>query len=184
MHFETHCMRLLRRRLKTPEFFRFCCAGCFGIGSCMKFDRRRTDAMRCVQLPRIGIDKQCHLNSRFLQPLHERRQAALSAVVANLTLAPAVPTGTPVASALGTGKSVQVELSWAAPAQPVPVEFFVQVLAMDTDRAHRVFASFSKRSAVLVLLPRVPADYAWRIYTVAAPVHDYAPSAWSYFSIR
>jgi hypothetical protein len=119
-----------------------------------------------------------------LASLHERRQAALSAVVANLTLAPAVPTGTPVASALGTGKSVQVELSWAAPAQPVPVEFFVQVLAMDTDRAHRVFASFSKRSAVLVLLPRVPADYAWRIYTVAAPVHDYAPSAWSYFSIR
>jgi hypothetical protein len=37
---------------------------------------------------------------------------------------------------------------------------------------------------VLVSLPRVPADYAWRIYTVAASVPDYAPSAWSYFSTR
>ena len=114
----------------------------------------------------------------------ERRQPAVSLAAAKPTLAPAVPTGPPVASASGTGKSVQIELSWAAPAQPVPVEFFVQVLALDTDGAHRAFTSFSKQSAVLVSLPRVPADYAWRIYTVAASVPDYAPSAWSYFSTR
>jgi hypothetical protein len=35
-----------------------------------------------------------------------------------------------------------------------------------------------------VSLPRVPGDYAWRIYTVAGSVPDYAPSAWSYFSTR
>jgi hypothetical protein len=114
----------------------------------------------------------------------EKRQATVSPAAANLTLTPAVPTGPPVAAASGTGKSVQIELSWAAPAQPVPVEFFVQVLALDTDGAHRVFATFSKRSALLVLLPRVPADYAWRIYTVAASIPDYVPSAWSYFSTR
>ena len=106
----------------------------------------------------------------------ERRQATVSTAAANPTLAPAVPTD---ASASGTGKSVQIELSWAAPAQPVPVEFFVQVLALDTGGAHRVFTSFSKQSAVLVSLPRVPAVYAWRVYTVAASVPDYAPSAWS-----
>ena len=111
----------------------------------------------------------------------ERRQATVSTAAANPTLAPAVPTD---ASASGTGKSVQIELSWAAPAQPVPVEFFVQVLALDTGGAHRVFTSFSKQSAVLVSLPRVPAVYAWRVYTVAASVPDYAPSAWSYFSTR
>ena len=98
----------------------------------------------------------------------ERRQATISPVAAKPTLAPAVPTGPAVASVSGTGESVQVELSWAAPAQPVPVDFFVQVLALDTAGAHRVFTSFSKRSAVLVSLPRVPANYAWRIYTVAA----------------
>jgi len=114
----------------------------------------------------------------------ERRQATVSPNAAHPTLAPAVPTGPPVASASGTGKSVQIELSWAAPAEPVAVEFFVQVLALETGRARRVFTSFSKQSAVLVSLPRFPADYAWRIYTVAASVPDYAPSAWSYFSTR
>jgi hypothetical protein len=101
-------------------------------------------------------------------------------------LAPAVPTGAPVASAPSTGESVQIELSWDAPSQPVPVDFFVQILALDTDTggAYRVFTSFSKQSAVLVSLPRVAADYAWRIYTVAPSVPDYAPSAWSYFSTR
>jgi len=112
----------------------------------------------------------------------ERRQATVPPVAAKPTLAPAVPTGP--ASVSGTGESVQVELSWAAPAQPVPVDYFVQVLALDTAGVHRIFTSSSKRSAVLVSLPRVPADYVWRIYTVAASVPDYVPSAWSYFSTR
>jgi Sel1 repeat len=116
----------------------------------------------------------------------EKRQAAVSPTAAHPMLAPAVPTGAPVASAPSTGESVQIELSWEAPSQPVPVDFFVQILALDTDTggAYRVFTSFSKQSAVLVSLPRVAADYAWRIYTVAPSVPDYAPSAWSYFSTR
>ena len=116
--------------------------------------------------------------------LREERQAAVSPYAAKATLAPAIPTGPPVTSVSGTGESVQVELSWAAPAEPVPVDFFVQVLALDTTGAHRAFAGFVKRSAVLVSLPSAPANYAWRVYTVAASVPDYVPSAWSYFSTR
>jgi hypothetical protein len=114
----------------------------------------------------------------------ENRQAMVSPAATNPMLAAAVPTGPLVVSAPGAGESIQIELSWAAPAQPVPVDFFVQVLTLDTGGAHRVFTSFSKQSAMLVSLPRVPADYAWRIYTIAASVPDYAPSAWSYFSTR
>jgi Sel1 repeat len=114
--------------------------------------------------------------------LREERQGAVSTYAAKLTLTPAIPTGPSVTSVAGTGESVEVELSWAAPAQTVPVDYFVQVLALDTAGAHRAFASFLKRSAVLVSLPRVPAAYAWRVYTVAASVRDYVPSAWSYFS--
>jgi len=115
----------------------------------------------------------------------ERRQTMLSSDAGKPTLAPAVPTGPrPVTSLSGTDESVQVELSWAAPAQPVAVDFFVEVLAIDTAGPHRVFTSFSKQSAVLVSLPQVRADYVWRIYTVAASVADYVPSPWSYFSIR
>jgi hypothetical protein len=114
--------------------------------------------------------------------LREERHAAISPHAAKPTLAPAVPTGPPETSVSGTGESVEVELSWFAPAQPVPADFFVQVLALDRAGAHRAFASFSKQSAVLVSLPRAPANYAWRVYTVAASVPDYAPSAWSFFS--
>jgi hypothetical protein len=116
--------------------------------------------------------------------LREERRGAVSPNAAKPTLVPAVPTGPPVTSVSGTGDSVQVELSWAAPAEPAPVDFFVQVLALDKAGAHRAFASFLKRSAVLVSLPRAPANYAWRVYTVAASVPDYVPSAWSYFSTR
>jgi len=117
--------------------------------------------------------------------VRDERQGAVSPNAAKPTLVPAVPTGPSVTSVSGTGESVQVELSWAAPAQPVPVDFFVQVLALDTAGAHhRAFTSFLKRSAVLVSLPRIPANYAWRVYTVAASVPDYVPSAWSYFSTR
>ncbi len=117
--------------------------------------------------------------------LRDERQAAVSPDAAKPTLVPAVPTGPPAAPVSGTGESVQVELSWAAPAEPVPVDFFVQVLALDTAGAHHpAFTSFLNRSAVLVSLPRAPATYVWRVYTVAASVPDYVPSAWSYFSTR
>jgi Sel1 repeat len=119
-----------------------------------------------------------------LASLREERRQPISPAAANPTLAPVVPAGPLVASALGTGENVQIELSWAAPAQPVPVDFFVQVLALDTRGTHHVFTSFSKQSAVLLSLPRAPADYVWRVYTVAASIPDYVPSVWSYFSTR
>jgi hypothetical protein len=98
-------------------------------------------------------------------------------------LAPAVPTGSLVTPS-GTGEGVQVELSWAAPPEPQPVDFFVQVLSLDATGARPALASFAERSAALVSLPRGPAAYAWRVYTIAASVPDYIPSPWSYFSTR
>ena len=114
----------------------------------------------------------------------ERRQPPASAKVAKPTLTPAVPIGPPVNSAAATGEKVEVELCWAAPAEPVPVDFFVQVLSLDGDSARPAFTGVSKQSAVLVSLPRATAAYAWRVYTVATSVPDYVPSAWSYFSTR
>jgi TPR repeat protein len=119
-----------------------------------------------------------------LVSLREARGGGAVSAAANPTLAPAIPTGPPGTPVLGKGESVPVELSWAAPAQPVPVDFFVQVLAFDTVGTHPVFASYLKRSAILVLLPRTSARYAWRVYTVGTSVADYVPSAWSYFFVR
>ncbi len=98
----------------------------------------------------------------------------------DLTLAPAVPTGPPVAPAWAQAKSVQIELSRLRRRSLCQSSFCAGPCTRH-GRAHRAFTSFSKDSrAVLVWLPRVPADYAWRIYTVAASVPDYAPSASSY----
>lgn len=119
-----------------------------------------------------------------LASLHEARGIGTVPAAGNPTLAPAIPTGPPVTPVLGEGENVPVELSWAAPAQPVPVDFFVQVLALDTAGTRPIFASYLKRSAILVLLPRTSARYAWRVYTVATSVADYVPSAWSYFSVH
>ena len=114
----------------------------------------------------------------------EKTAATVAAYVAKPTLAPAVPTGSSISSAAEA--PAEVELTWAAPAEPVPVDYFVQVLALDKGRARPAFTGFSKRSAMLVSLPRAPhADYAWRVYTVAeASVPDYVPSAWGYFATR
>jgi hypothetical protein len=68
---------------------------------------------------------------------------------------------------MGAGESVLAELSFAAPAQPVPVDF-VQVVALDTAGSYTAFASYLDLSAILVPLPRRPGRYAWRVYTVDA----------------
>jgi TPR repeat protein len=122
--------------------------------------------------------------ARKVESLREQDPDTTSSSVAKPTLAPAILTGAHAASLPATGENVQIELSWTAPAEPVPAEYFVQVLALDGAGAHRAFTRFSKQSAVLASLPRAPANYAWRVYTVAASVPDYVPSAWSYFSTR
>jgi hypothetical protein len=55
---------------------------------------------------------------------------------------------------------------------------------LDTAGAHPAFSSYLKQPAILVRLPSTPGTYAWRVYTVAISVPDYAPSASSYFSLR
>jgi hypothetical protein len=119
-----------------------------------------------------------------LASLRVNHAPAAEAAGATSALAPATLTGPVVTPTLRSGEDVFVELSWTAPAQPVPASFFVQVLALDTAGAHPAFSSYLKQSAILVRLPSTPATYAWRVYTVAASVPDYAPSAWSYFSLR
>jgi Sel1 repeat len=119
-----------------------------------------------------------------LTPLREARAAAAVPAATKPTLTPAFLTGPHVTPVLGKGEDVMVELSWAAPAQSVPVDFFVQILAYYTDGTHLAFANYLKRSAILVRLPPIPTQYAWRVYTVAKSVPDYVPSAWSYFSVH
>lgn len=78
----------------------------------------------------------------------------------------------------------RVELVWISPAQPVPVRFFVQLLALDSMEPHEVFATYLDETATLAMLDRVPGRYAWRVYAVARNQGRYAPSQWSEFQVR
>lgn len=77
-----------------------------------------------------------------------------------------------------------VELVWVSPAQPVPVRFFVQLLALDPVAPHEVFATYLDETATLAMLDRVPGRYAWRVYAIGRNLGHYAPSEWSLFQIR
>jgi Sel1 repeat len=121
--------------------------------------------------------------SSKLASLRENRAAAAGPVLAKPALIPVVAAGSHVAK-LRSGEDTFVELSWVAPAQPVPANFFVEVVALDAVGAHSTFSRYLNQSAILVRLPSTPAAYAWRVYTVAVSETDYVPSAWGYFSVR
>jgi hypothetical protein len=71
----------------------------------------------------------------------------------------------------GAGESALAELSFAAPAQPFEVNYFVEVLALEAASFRSAFTGNTNRSAILVRLPQ-------------RPLPDYVPSAWKYFSVR
>ncbi len=119
-----------------------------------------------------------------LGSLREARSHAASPAGKGRSLIPSLPTGPPITPVPRSGERAEVELSWAAPAQPMPVEFFVQVLALDMASTRLAYASYLKTTAVAVQLPANPGGYAWRVYTVATSISNYVPSTWSYFSVR
>ena len=82
------------------------------------------------------------------------------------------------------GAAGMVELVWVSPAQPVPVRFFVQLLALDPIEPREVFATYLDETATLATLDRVPGRYAWRVYAVGRNLGHYAASEWNQFQVR
>ena len=82
------------------------------------------------------------------------------------------------------GSPVEVELVWAAPSQPMPVRFFVQVVAVESGGWREVHADYVDESATLVRLEPVPARYAWRVHAVATEGQRYAVGGWSQFTVE
>jgi hypothetical protein len=77
----------------------------------------------------------------------------------------------------------KVALVWITPEQPVPVEYYVELRALDALGSREVSASYVEVSATQVELPGAPQRYAWRVYSVARSGAHYASSAWNSFSI-
>lgn len=102
------------------------------------------------------------------------------------TARPAIPMNGDVIPALAgaPGAAGTVELVWVSPAQPVPVRFFVQLLALDPIEPREVFATYLDETATLATLDRVPGRYAWRVYAVGRNLGHYAASEWNQFQVR
>lgn len=77
----------------------------------------------------------------------------------------------------------EVELVWLAPAQPVPVRFFVQLWALDDAGSREAHSAYVDASATLVPLEQVPGRYAWRVYAVDRDAKHYAAGPWSRFTV-
>jgi hypothetical protein len=73
-----------------------------------------------------------------------------------------------------------VTLVWLAPAEPAPVRFFVQVMAMDAGAPREVVGRYVDVSSVQVPLATAE-TYAWRVLTVALADRHYAAGAWQRF---
>ena len=76
-----------------------------------------------------------------------------------------------------------VRLAWDVPHEPVPVHFFVEVVAVEQSGQHEVFAGYVGHSYAVVTLASTGADYAWRVYTVGLDDPVYIVGGWQRFSV-
>ncbi|HEX5325275.1 MAG TPA: hypothetical protein VFW75_01275 [Acetobacteraceae bacterium] len=127
-----------------------------------------------------------------------RLSPLLAAAVLTVTLSPvsssamSEPALVPVMpSAPANGMTMQansdpfnVSLSWNTPREPVPVHFFVEVVAIEADGLREILARYVDQSPVAVTLTAGKAEYAWRVYTVGRDIAEYAVSGWERFSVQ
>jgi hypothetical protein len=121
--------------------------------------------------------------SARLAALVRTERAAASRPSGDLSLVRPVPVA-PVDVMLPAGQNPsKVALVWNTPEQPVPVEYYIELRALDAFASREISASYVEASATLVELPGAPQRYAWRVYAVARSGPHYASSAWNSFSI-
>lgn len=81
-----------------------------------------------------------------------------------------------------------VEFVWLAPAQPVPVIFYVEVAAVDGQSTHPATSRYVAETAVSLDLGKTSAvatskEYIWRVYVVDQRRQRYVTAGWKRFSV-
>ena len=105
--------------------------------------------------------------SARLSALLRSERAAASPPPGDQSLVRPIPVA-PIDVVLPAGQNpLKVALVWNTPEQPVPVEYYVELRALDASGSREVSASYVETSATLVELPGAPQLYAWRVYAVA-----------------
>lgn len=98
-------------------------------------------------------------------------------------LLPAEPVSPTDAQELAGGDARPVTLVWAAPAQPGPVAFFVELVAIEPSGPREVLGRYVDVSAMQFRAPAEAGRYAWRVLTVATGSPHYNSGSWRMFTI-
>jgi len=99
------------------------------------------------------------------------------------TLHPVLPIAPRAGSVITSGGDAFVEIVWSAPAEDLPVRYFLQVVTRDGIE-HEVHAKYLDVTSTLVRLDAGHHAYAWRVYTVSPRSASYTVSPWTSFSTR
>ena len=109
-------------------------------------------------------------------------KAMVAAPKGPVQLSPVVPQVPADGQSEPSGGSL--EFVWAAPPQPVPVTFFVEVAAVTEDGPRPAAARYVAESATTIDVGGTPGAYAWRVYVVDQRRQHYAVGEWRRFSVE
>ena len=97
---------------------------------------------------------------------------------------PSAPLTDAVVQPITTPDGDAVELVWTAPAQPLPVRFFVQLLAVDRSGVDEVFTATVEETSAVAFLRGRSGRYAWRVYSLGQDLKHYAASECQRFEVE
>ena len=107
----------------------------------------------------------------------QRPQAARDA-------APSAPTVlAPLANASISPIASGIELVWTSQMQPEPMQYFVEVRAIDASGSREVFTGSTETGSLFAALSDLRGDYAWRVTAVGRKEGRYVASSWTRFSV-
>lgn len=105
------------------------------------------------------------------------------ALLARGALLAADPVSPNDAQELAGGDARSVTLVWAAPPQPGPVSFFVELVAIEPSGPRELLGRYVDVSATQFRVPAEAGRYAWRVLTVATGSPHYQSGSWHMFTI-
>ena len=75
-----------------------------------------------------------------------------------------------------------IEFVWTSQMQPEPMQYFVELRALDGSGSTEVFTGSTDMASLFAPLPAIHGDYAWRVTAVGRKEGRYIASPWVRFS--
>ena len=75
-----------------------------------------------------------------------------------------------------------IEFVWTSQMQPEPLDYFVELRAIDGSGSSEVFTGSTETGSLFAPLPSIRGDYAWRVTAVGRKEGRYVASPWVRFN--